>query len=63
MKTIKDLLSEAEESLKNMNKPSYDKKAWHHNFCLCMDAILKRGTDLKKQEDIEKYNKLCEEWK
>lgn len=63
MKTIPDLLWEAEQSLENMNKPHYNKKNWYHNFCLCMDAILKRGTDLEKEEDIAKYNKLCEEWK
>ncbi len=63
MKTIQDLLYEAEQSLENMHKPSYNKKAWYHNFYLCMDRIFKRGADLEKDEDIEKYNKLCEEWK
>lgn len=63
MKKIKDLLWEAEESLKNMSIPSYSKKAWYHNFCLCMDKIFDRSLELRTDEEISRYNNLCKRWK
>lgn len=61
-KSLNDLFWEADESLRNMDKPSYNKKNWYHNFCLCMDALLKRGSEMK-DGDVKRYDKLLEYWK
>lgn len=57
MKTITDLLWEAEESLRNISKPNYNVKAWKHNFDLCMHNIFERSTELDGK-NIDRFNVL-----